>query len=129
MDVYNKCLQIMCRLISRGRCWQQYGNIILQQGCAKAHLSEDNAFLKAQVTEPFGDRNAAKQNTQSVHRPNLIVNDLSLFNTLQSGYYRPSPKNSIELIEMVEDTCNNYPLEKLNRVWLTLQNVINKIIE
>jgi hypothetical protein len=40
-----------------------------------------------------------------------------------------SPKNSIELIELVDDVYNIYPLESLNRIWLTIQSVMNKIIK
>jgi hypothetical protein len=44
-------------------------------------------------------------------------------------YYRTSPKDSIELLEMVEDAYKNYPRKSQNRIWLTLQSVMNKIIE
>jgi hypothetical protein len=40
-----------------------------------------------------------------------------------------SPKDSIELIEMVEEAFKTYPWQSLNRIWLTLQSVMNRIIE
>jgi hypothetical protein len=44
-------------------------------------------------------------------------------------YYRKDPKNAIELIEMVESCFNDYHVYKLNRIWLSLQCCMNKIIE
>jgi hypothetical protein len=40
-----------------------------------------------------------------------------------------SPKDSIELIEMVEEAFKTYPWQSLNWIWLTLQSVMNRIIE
>ena len=48
---------------------------------------------------------------------------------MQSIYYQKSPKNSIELIEIVEDAFKNYPMEKLNKIWLTLQSCMDEIIK
>jgi hypothetical protein len=59
--------------------------------------------------------------TQPAQSPDLNFNDLRFF--------RMSPKDSIELIEMVEDVYMNYPMESVNRIWLTLQSVMNRIIE
>ncbi|KAG7339151.1 hypothetical protein IV203_020463 [Nitzschia inconspicua] len=60
--------------------------------------------------------------------PDLNVNDLGFFNSLQSRYYQTAPKDGLELIEMVEETYKNYPAKKLNRIWLTLQSVMNQVI-
>jgi hypothetical protein len=40
-----------------------------------------------------------------------------------------SAKNYIELIKMLEDAYRNHALESLNRIWLSPQSVMNKIIE
>jgi hypothetical protein len=103
--------------------------IVLQQDGAKAHLPTDDPEFKARVVELFGDENAVKLHTQPAQSPDLNVNDLGFFNSLQSRYYQTSPKNSIQLIEMVEEAFKNYPCNKLNRIWLSLQNVMNRIIE
>ncbi|KAG7365642.1 hypothetical protein IV203_025083 [Nitzschia inconspicua] len=103
-------------------------NIILQQDGAKAHLPDDDPLFAAKVTELFGDPTAVKLYTQPAQSPDLNVNDLGFFNSLQSRYYQTAPKDGLELIEMVEETYKNYPAKKLNRIWLTLQSVMNQVI-
>ena len=39
-----------------------------------------------------------------------------------------SPKNEEELIHAVSTAYDNYPCDKLNHTWLTLQSVFNQII-
>jgi hypothetical protein len=96
-------------------------NIILQQDGANAHLQEHGNLLKSKVAEQCGGPNAVKLYTQPAQSPDLNVNSLGFFNSLQTRYYNTSPKNPIELIEMVEDAYKNYPLESQNRIWLSLQ--------
>jgi hypothetical protein len=68
----------------------------------------------------YGNEDApVKLYTQPAQSPDLNVNDLGFFASLQSMYYRTSPKNVIELIEMVESY----------HIWLSLQCCMNKIIE
>jgi hypothetical protein len=105
-------------------------NIIVQQDGAKAHLPVDDPVFKAKVLELYGNEgDAVKLYTQPAQSPDLNVNDLGFFASLQSMYYRTSPKNAIELIEMVESCFNNYHVYKLNRIWLSLHCCMNKIIE
>ena len=104
-------------------------NIIVQQDGAKAHLPVDDPAFKAKVLELYGNEDAVKLYTQPAQSPDLNVNDLGFFASLQSMYYRKDPKNAIELIEMVESCFNDYHVYKLNRIWLSLQCCMNKIIE
>jgi hypothetical protein len=104
-------------------------NIIVQQDGAKAHLPVDDPEFKAKVLELYGNEDAVKLYTQPAQSPDLNVNDLGFFASLQSVYYRTSPKDAIELIEMVESCFNNYDVNKVNRIWLSLQSCMNKIIE
>jgi hypothetical protein len=53
--------------------------------------------------ELYGDPNAVKLYTQPAQSPDLNVNNLGFFCSLQSKYYMTFPKNSIELMEMVEE--------------------------
>ncbi|KAG7337821.1 hypothetical protein IV203_012706 [Nitzschia inconspicua] len=104
------------------------GEIDMYQDGAKAHLPDDDPLFAAKVTELFGDPTAVKLYTQPAQSPDLNVNDLGFFNSLQSRYYQTAPKDALELIEMVEETYKNYPAKKLNRIWLTLQSVMNQVI-
>jgi hypothetical protein len=92
------------------------GNTILQQDGGKSHLQDNDEVFKAKVMELHGDQNVVKLNTQPTHPPDLNMNDLGFFSSLQSKYYMTSPKDSIELIEMVEEAFKKYPLEKLSRI-------------
>jgi hypothetical protein len=100
-------------------------NIIVQQDGAKSHLPVDDPEFKAKVLELYDNEDAVKLYTQPAQSPDLKVNDLGFFASLQSTYYRMSPKNAIQLIEMVERCFNNYHVYKLNRIWLSLQCCMN----
>jgi hypothetical protein len=104
-------------------------NIMLQQVGAKGHLQGDDDLFKTKLTELFEDLNAVKLYTQPVPTAELNANDCGVFNCLQSRYYRPSPKNSIKLIEMVDDASKKYPLEKLQWIWSTIQSAMKNSIK
>ena len=128
-DLYQKMLVDLVLPDIKKKMPASAGNIILQQDGAKSHLQEDDEVFKAKVMELYGDSNAVKLYTQPAQSPDLNVNDLGFFSSLQSKYYMTSPKDSIELIEMVEEAFKTYPWQSLNRIWLTLQSVMNRIIE
>ena len=67
--------------------------------------------------------------TQPAQSPDLNVNDLGFFASLQSMYYKTAPTDALELIDKVETCFNNYHVNKLNHIWLTLQSCMNEIIE
>jgi hypothetical protein len=105
-------------------------NIIVQQDGAKAHLPVDDPVFKAKVEELYnGNENAVKLYTQPAQSPDLDVNDLGFFASLQSMYYKTAPTDALELIDKVETCFNNYHVYKLNHIWLTLQSCMNEIIE
>jgi hypothetical protein len=102
-------------------------NSILQQDGAKSHLQEDDEVFKAKVTELFGNPNAVKlYSTGTVSRPECEQPWLLQLFTVK--ILQTFPKNSIELIERVEDVYKKYPLESLNKIRLTIQSVMNRII-
>jgi hypothetical protein len=43
-------------------------------------------------------------------------------------YYKTPPTDALELIDKVETCFNNYHVNKLNRIWLTLQSCRSEII-
>jgi hypothetical protein len=63
-------------------------NIIVQQDGAKAHLPVDDPAFKAKVLELYGHEDVVKLYTQPVQSPDLNMNDLGFFASLQSMYYR-----------------------------------------
>jgi hypothetical protein len=67
--------------------------------------------------------------SQPSNSPDLNILDLCLFNAIQSAYYGSSPTNSIEIIECDTRAYEEYPANKINRLWVTLQSIYNCILE
>ena len=66
--------------------------------------------------------------TQLPNSPDTNILDLGFFRAIQS-FNDDCPANEEELIKSVENSYGEYPLRKLNHVWLTLQSCMNMIIE
>lgn len=67
--------------------------------------------------------------TQPPNSPDLNINDLGLFAVIQVLHWQPSPKNSLELIDVVKQAHRDFPARMINHVWLTLQECMNEIID
>ena len=65
--------------------------------------------------------------TQAANSPDVNLLDLGFFQAIQS-FNDAMLKNKEELIHVVCAVCDNYPQDKLNHTWLTLQSVFNQII-
>jgi hypothetical protein len=91
----------------------------------------DDPVFKTKVEQLYhGNENAVKLYTQPAQSPDLNVNDLGFFaSLLQSMYYKTAPTDALELIDKVETCFNNYHVNKLNCIWLTLQSCMNENIE
>ena len=114
--------------------------IYIQQDGAPAHL-------KAEEIGVFGPKNIVNDKewleelkelglqdriflvTQPSNSPDLNVNDLGFFNSIQSEYWRRNPRNNTELVKMVLETFDGYKHQKLERLWLSYMGVINKVLE
>ena len=59
---------------------------------------------------------------QPANSPDLNVLDLGFFNAIQSLQYQTASGTIDDLIQAVQDAFNALPHEKLNDVFLTLQN-------
>ena len=108
----------------------RYNTIYIQQDGAPSHIptkNEDDMWYEEMET--LGLREKIKLVTQPANSPDMSINDLGFFNALQSTYHSTCPKNAIELIEMVTMCFNEYPTNKINRIWLTYQSCLNEIIK
>ena len=65
--------------------------------------------------------------TQSPNSPDTNILDLGFFRAIQL-FNNDCPANEEELIKLVEKAYGEYPLHKLNHIWLTLQSCLNMII-
>ena len=101
------------------------GRIWLQQDGAKSHILDDDEEFKELVDEIGLNLTVY---TQSPNSPDTNILDLGFFRAIQS-FNDDCPANEEELIKSVEKAYGEYPLRKLNHVWLTLQSCLNKMIE
>jgi hypothetical protein len=98
-------------------------------------LQQDNAPVHCYTND--ADVLAAIQNlglnceiiNQPANSPDLNVNDLGFFNSLQTMQLRNPSTTTMQLKEAVETAHHNYHSSKLKDVFLTLQAVMNCILE
>jgi len=98
----------------------QYDTIYIQQDGAPSHIptkNEDDMWFEEMKS--LGLKERIKLVTQPPNSRDLNVNDLGFFNALQSTYHSTCPWNAMELIEMVTPAYKDYPVNKINRIWLT----------
>ena len=94
------------------------GRIWLQQDDAKSHILDDDKEFKEAVDDIGLNLTVY---TQSPNSPDTNILDLGFFRAIQS-FNDDCPTNEEELIKSVEKAYGEYPLHKLNHVWLTLQS-------
>ena len=118
-DVYHEFLIQKFLPAMKERWPMSNGRIWLQQDGAKSHILEDDVEFK-EVVDKIGLN--LTMFTQSPSSPDTNILDLGFFNN-------DCPANEEELIKSVEKAYGQYPLRKLNHVWLMLQSCLNMIIE
>ena len=99
--------------------------IWLQQDGAKSHILEDDVEFKEAVDEIGLNLTVF---TQLPNSPDTNILDLGFFRAIQS-FNDECPADEEELIKTVEKAYGEYPMRRLNHVWLTLQSCLNMIIE
>ena len=124
-DVYREYLIEKFLPVVKGKWPMRNARIRLQQDGAKSHILEDDMEFKEAVEEIGLNLTVF---TQSLNSPDTNILDLGFFRAIQS-FNDDCPANEEELIKLVEKAYGEYPFRKLNRVWLTLQSCLNKIIE
>ena len=124
-DVYHEYLIQKFLLAVKERWPTCNGRIQLQQDGAKSHILEDDMEFKEAV-DKIGLN--LTMFTQSPNSPDTNILDLGFFRAIQS-FNDDCPANEEESIKSVEKAYSEYPMCKLNYVWLTLQSCLNMIIE
>lgn len=109
--------------------WNNAGVVIrIQQDGPQSHIKEnDEQFLEG--LRENGLENKILIYTQPSNSPDLNINDLGFFRALQSMYATFSPKTASDIIQYVKQSHQDYPSNKINRIWLTLMSCMNKIID
>lgn len=132
-DVYRKILmdQVVPAIMESWpqTDWNDPNFVIkVQQDGAKSHIGENDEHW-LEYLEDLGLHNKIKLYTQPANSPDTNINDLGFFVSLQSRYYDFSPENAMQIIDMVKQAFDEYPPELINRIWLSLQQNINSILE
>ena len=100
--------------------------VCVQQDGARSHiLDNDEEWLEA--VELTGCN--IKLYTQAAQSPDLNINDLAFFRSIQSLKKKEAPRTAFELIDAVKRAHALCPVSKINRMWLTLMQVMNEIIK
>jgi hypothetical protein len=100
--------------------------IWIQQDNAPSHVpSNDSGFVNA-VAQTGLDIRLMQQPANS---PDMNILDLGLFSSLQSMSDRLVSNNLDELINNVKHEYDAYDADKINRVFLTLQNCLIEIMK
>lgn len=100
----------------------------IQQDGPNSHIPANDAAF-GEGLRKMGVQNKILLFTQPANSPDLNINDLGFFRALQSQYERFFPTNSEDIITYVQQAYAEFPKAKINRIWLTLMSVMNKIIE
>ena len=132
-DVYRRMLaeKVVPAIIEKWprREWIRNDRVIrIQQDGPNCHITPADEQFNGKLRE-LGVENIVLLYTQPANSPDLNINDLGFFRALQSSYLQYSPTNARELIEAVERTYREYPMDKINRIWLSLIGCTNCIID
>ncbi|XP_057793204.1 uncharacterized protein LOC131009814 [Salvia miltiorrhiza] len=101
-------------------------HIFIQQDNAKPHIKPDDPdFLAVANTDGFKIQLVC----QPANSPDTNVNDLGFFRAIQTLKDQKPASNVEELLKNVKDAYDEYPPEKLNHVFLTLQSCYHEIIK
>ncbi|KAL3519084.1 hypothetical protein ACH5RR_021673 [Cinchona calisaya] len=100
--------------------------IFIQQDNVKPHIhANDVEFLEAASKDGFG----IQLSFQPPNSPDLNVLELGFFRAIQSLQHQEAPKNIDELVTAIEKSFDEFPVEKLNHVFLTLQMCMIEVMK
>ncbi|KAF0684572.1 Aste57867_23454 [Aphanomyces stellatus] len=96
--------------------------ILLQHDNAKAHVTSSDAALQVKIHEYKQQGWTFELAPQPPNSPDMNVLDLGFFASLQSLQHRESAKSIDQLIANVNRAFVDYPCERLDRTFVTLQS-------
>ncbi|KAL5717415.1 hypothetical protein ACHQM5_010420 [Ranunculus cassubicifolius] len=100
--------------------------IYIQQDNARTHIDPSDEQFRLAASQHGLDIQLTCQPSNS---PDLNILDLGFFNSIQALQQKECSRTVRELICAVEKSFNEYPAEKLNRVFLTLQMCMREIMK
>jgi hypothetical protein len=101
--------------------------VIIQQDGAGGHIKPTDEEWNTTINE-MGLTDIIKLENQPSNSPDLNINDLGFFRSIECLVYKHRPKTKLELIQQVQSEYDKYSPSLLNRIWLTHQTVMNQIL-
>ncbi|KAJ0390587.1 hypothetical protein P43SY_010266 [Pythium insidiosum] len=119
-DIYRRCL---CSVVipEIKRVWPSRKRFVLQHDNAKPHVDASDPEVVAALTEGGWDGSIHPQPANS---PDFNVLDLGFFASLQSLQHRKKARSIEELVDNVDEAFRELPMTNIDRVFLTLQSVL-----
>ena len=102
---------------------------MIQQDNARPHITAEDEAFKAVCDEMHEQGYTIQLTSQPPNSPDLNVLDLGFFSSIQSLQHQKAAHDITTMLKAVEDSFSEYPPEKLDDVFLTLQTVYNEIIK
>ena len=100
--------------------------IFIQQDNARTHVQcGDQEFKEAACKNGFDIRLMC----QPANSPDLNILDLGYFSAIQSLQHETCPRTVADLVHVVEESFEEYPAEKVNYIFLTLQSCMKEIMK
>ncbi|XP_051187684.2 uncharacterized protein [Lolium perenne] len=99
--------------------------IWIQQDNAKTHIPvDDPEFVAAAQADGWDIRLTC----QPPNSPDLNILDLGFFAALQSIFHKLSPGSIEDIVNKVQQAFEEYPAERSNRIFLTLQACMREVL-
>ncbi|CEG35741.1 uncharacterized protein PHALS_05143 [Plasmopara halstedii] len=121
-DIYR---QALCRMvIPRIKAvWPSGKRVVLQQDNAKPHVTVDDPEVHSACSAGGWDM---KLTAQPANSPDFNANDLGFFASLQSLQHKMKAKTIEDLVNNVDDAFAKLHYTALDKVFLTLQSVLQE---
>jgi len=104
---------------------RRHSTLFIQQDNAGAHILRDDPAFKEVVAQLGREVILINQPPQS---PDLNILDLGYFNSIQSLQQKNASNTYPELVQAVQDSFQQLPIQALTNVFITLQLVMEHII-
>ncbi|ETV68210.1 hypothetical protein H257_15789 [Aphanomyces astaci] len=127
-DVYRAYLlgKVLAALVQK---WPSRGRtIMLQHDNARAHVTTSDAKLQESFRQYAVQGWSFQLAPQPANSPDLNVLDLGFFAALQSLQHRESARTIDDLVANVAKAFKDYPFERLDHTFMTLQSCLLETI-
>lgn len=100
--------------------------IFIQQDNARTHIGVDDPSFVTATKEDGWD---IRLTCQPPNSSDLNVLDLGFFAAIQSLFEKGTPNNISEILRKVDESYQNYPVDRSNRIFITQQGCMIEIMK